>query len=357
MSGIDVRRVRGDAATRRLFLDARRMIRHGPALAQAPDELSGTPGPVGEAVLRRHLPAPGPWEGFVALADGVPRGRVVACVPELDRETAGQVEPEARQPAAFLGLFECVPDRGVAQALIDAARAWVAATAGLPAVILATVDFSTWYGHRLRISPHATDCPGEPDHPDWYRGLLEANGFEPRHQYLTTVMDDPAAAMQPWERQARRWSQRGYRIRDADLSGRPTADLRVVHQIALSAFARQPAFTPLAWAPFQRLYAPYSRAASDARLRLIEAPDGAVAGFALVHTVEGHAWLKSLAVTPGLQGLGLGAALAWDAYDIMLASGATSVGNCLMLEGNQAHRLERGAGREAARYALFAREA
>ncbi|ATB33843.1 N-acetyltransferase [Melittangium boletus] len=111
----------------------------------------------------------GEVEFFLARRDGQVVGRIAAVnnprYNEFQKTNVG-----------FFGLFECVNDAGVAQALFEAAAHWLRAR-GFTSV-LGPMSYSTNHEVGLLIDGFGTPPSIMTTYnPRWYPALLEANGF------------------------------------------------------------------------------------------------------------------------------------------------------------------------------------
>lgn len=113
---------------------------------------------------------------FLAWRDGRPVGRIAACVPR---------HPNA--PATF-GFLRCARDGVALGALLDAARAFVAARGGRE--MLGPLSFTI--NHEVGAQLGDFDRPPMlrmPRTPPWLPGMLEAAGLEPAKDVLACTLD------------------------------------------------------------------------------------------------------------------------------------------------------------------------
>jgi hypothetical protein len=123
----------------------------------------------------------GRLQPFVAWRGAEPVGRVVAAVNDRLIEKEGQA-------IALFGYFECIDDRDVAQALIEAVRGWVRSqfpapdpeSDSAPIILRGPIDLST-HNRCLTLIDGFEDPPlvMMPYNPSYYPALLEAVGFTP----------------------------------------------------------------------------------------------------------------------------------------------------------------------------------
>jgi len=106
---------------------------------------------------------------FLAMADGQPVGRVLASDDPNYNAAHGT-------NTGCFGMFECIDDPGVAQALLDAAAGWLAARGRTQ--IMGPIDYSTNYACGLLIEGFETPPRVLMNHnPLYYVRLLENWGL------------------------------------------------------------------------------------------------------------------------------------------------------------------------------------
>jgi GNAT superfamily N-acetyltransferase len=123
--------------------------------------------------------------------------------------------------------------------------------------------------------------PGEPHNPAGYAGVLAAAGFAPAATYVTQLGAPRGAGDAAGARRAVRAA--GYRVEPLD-GAAWAAMLPALHQAADEIFGGNLAYTPLPYAAFAAAYgAPVARRLCPRTSVVAWAPDGALAGFALVY--------------------------------------------------------------------------
>lgn len=120
-------------------------------------------------------------QAFVAIAEGVPVGRVVM-----------QIDPRfPEKMVCQFGFFSCVHDSRVAHQLTLAMTAW-ARRLGMRCID-GPIDINIFLGYRTQSSGFATvPFTGEPRSPAHHRALLEESGFSPIHLYRSFDFDRSA---------------------------------------------------------------------------------------------------------------------------------------------------------------------
>lgn len=231
--------------------------------------------PEDEGALRAAFGAGNPW--FAA-------GRAVTlCVPGRARLAAFHADGcrvDGRE-AAFFGYWEHRGAPGATRALLGEAAAWARELGA--EVLYGPVDFSTFGRYRLRLTaePGAVTMPGEPHNPPGYAAVLEAAGFAPARRYVTHLGAPRALGGKAAARRAVLGA--GYAIEPLD-GARWTAMLPALHRAVDEIFGANFAYTPVPYAAFAAAYgAPVARRLCPRTSVVAWAPDGALAGFALVY--------------------------------------------------------------------------
>lgn len=141
---------------------------------------------------------------FVARVQGEIVGRIMASYdPYLPTVEGARV--------GCFGLFECLDDQTVADALFARADQWFAEH-GI-GIARGPIDFSMNYACGLLVD--GFDTPPRVmmnHHPPYYRRLIEQAGFEQAKDAYAWWFDDPHDMIAHWSERAQRLAQR-YRIR------------------------------------------------------------------------------------------------------------------------------------------------
>jgi hypothetical protein len=281
---------------------------------------------------------------------GAVLGRVAAF---LNRDSPTANDPEL--PTGGLGFFECVNDQAAANALFDAARAWLAAR-GMQAM-----DGPINFGERDRFwGLLINGFDQEPNygmfwHPPYYQQLFEDYGFQLYFKQYTCARDVAAPLHERFGRTARAFAaQPDYRFehaRKADPEGM-ARDFQHVYNLA---WANHSGVAPMPLAK-ARLLVRQMRPVLDERLLWFAYHhDESVAFFIslpelnqiLKHVGPRLHWLGKLrfvwerwryqrrqpkkmfgviyGVVPGQQGRGVDAALLVHAQQALLAAGYTHI--------------------------------
>ena len=185
--------------------------------------------------------------------------------------------------AGFFGFFECEPDEEAAQALFDAAHAWLRDRGATSA--LGPVNLSTHEEVGLLVdgfdAPPTVLTPYNP--PRYVRHVTDA-GYRPERDYLAfrwTPSSRPSGAVERLTRQAsgHRGAAGRVRVRAANPS-RWEDEVHTLHALYNGAFDGLWGFVPMTWEEFSARASEF-RAFYKPELVLIAEVDGEPAGFGL----------------------------------------------------------------------------
>lgn len=355
---IELRELPREDAGRRAA--GRRTDAHDGAAASAdgaplPEDLwveagGGAASTAGEAPLRAEA------RRLVALRDGRPVART-AFGARAGFSGAPGVTGYVGWYAAAAG-----EDEAGAAVLREAAARLLAQ--GAPRVV-GPLDGSTWHRYRVTLAREREVDDGapflsEPRNPPQWADHFAAAGFRPLLEYETRRVTTPAAAP-PLVARREALSERGVTIRPFSLD-RYEADLHALYDLSVQAFAENAFYLPISLDEFRALYAPLRPLLDPALVRLAEDAAGALVGYvfafpdALAAPASPRIVLKTLAVSPAVRGLGLGAVLVDDIHATAAARGA-SVLHALMQVANASRSIsERSESELFRRYLLYGLE-
>jgi GNAT superfamily N-acetyltransferase len=297
---------------------------------------------------------------FLAERSGKAVGRIAAVVNRRYNEFHGD-------KIGFFGLFECVDDQAVADALLDAASAWLKER-GME-VMRGPFNLST---NDELVSPgfliDGFDTPPTfmmGHNPPYYGALMEGAGLTKAKDlvaYWLPHNNPPETLVKGVERAARR---EGWRIRSVELK-HFKAEIARIQEIYNSAWARNWGFVPFTDAEFEKMAKDFRPVVDPDLVVIAETTAGEPIGFLLVlpdlnrairHLPSGRlfpfglvkflwhkrkikvARLLTLGLKPAYQDLGIGAALYLRAFVVGRDKGYTSAEGSWILEDN--HRMRR----------------
>ena len=209
---------------------------------------------------------------FLALRAGAAVGRILVSDDPNFNKTHGT-------NLGCFGLFESVDDPPVAQALLDAAAAWLRAKGRT--AILGPIDYSLNYPCGLLVE--GFDTPPRimmNHHPPYYGALLESCGLAKTKDLYGWWFADPYDMVSRWQRRAEWLSRRGritvrpFRKRDFE------ADVERAQDVYCSAYQDNWGFVRLTDAEFRYLARQLARIAVPELVLLAEA-DGKPVGFSI----------------------------------------------------------------------------
>ncbi|HEX6748467.1 MAG TPA: GNAT family N-acetyltransferase [Longimicrobium sp.] len=301
---------------------------------------------------------------FVAERGGKLVGRIAAIHNRRANEFQGDT-------TGFFGLFECIDDQSVADALLDRAASWLQAR-GLTSMQgpfnLSTND--ELYSGGVLIDGFDTAPAFMLGHnPPYYRGLMERAGLEKAKDlvaYWLPHNDPPRRLIEGIDRVAKR---EGWRIRTVDMKDFKNEVARVM-EVYNSAWERNWGFIPMTDAEFEAMAKEF-RPVVDPHLVLIaETLEGEPLGFLLALPDFNRAikplksgrlfpfgifrflWAKrkirtarvlTLGMKPGFQRSGIGAALYLKVFQMGARYGYDNADCSWILEDNgpMRHALEK----------------
>jgi len=138
---------------------------------------------------------------FLATRDGVPLGRILVSDDPLYNE-------QHQSNAGCFGMFECIDDREMAHALLDAAAGWLRARGR--SAILGPIDYSINYPCGLLIDGFETPPRIMMNHqPRYYEPLLDSWGLTKAKDFYAWWFTDPLDLVAKWKPRADRLAKRG----------------------------------------------------------------------------------------------------------------------------------------------------
>lgn len=324
-----------------------------------PDERDGAPA-WRDAVAARYSPGcrfyrnPDRHRHFAAVR----RGRVIGHVSAFRNPDLRDVDG---QPVGALGLFECVDERRVAQALLESAADWLRRQGGTDRA-WGPIDFDIWSSYRFKRSGfgHGT-FTGEPHNKPYYPSLFEESGFTVRRTWRSVALRGRDALEEVIARPAgrhRRAVAAGCRFRPLD--GRDGRDLRGLHSLVTRSYRRFLGFTPIDPADFDSAFAGALFSMDSRFVTLAEDPEGALAGFAIAFPdasgPEGRRIVfHTIGVTPEAirKRHSLGSALACHVVRTVLAARFDTLLAALVAEDSPIWGILGSRGRQESEYVLY----
>jgi len=226
------------------------------------------------------------------------------------------------------------------------------------------MDGNTWRSYRLVVE-HNSEPPFflEPDNPDDWPAHFTENGFSVFAEYFSTINPDLSRPQPDLSRITERIQQRGIHIRPFNPDDFDQ-ELCRIYDVSLAGFARNFLYTPIDLIEFMSAYQPI-RPYIRPELVLIAEHDKQAIGFLFalpdlfqarrgepVNTVI----VKTIAVRPDYQMLGLGNLLVARAEQIACELGYKRAIHALMHRANDSRKIsQRHETRQIRRYALFSR--
>lgn len=265
--------------------------------------------------------------------------------------------------SGLVGHFEA-EDADVAAALLGEAQTVLAAR-GVQRV-LAPINGSTWGRYRLALPGRegAVHEPspflGEPVNPVTYPAWFEAAGFAIAARYESRVDESPHEAAPDARELAVRVARAGIRVRTLDPSNF-TAELRVLFDLSLAAFADNLYYAPITWEEFRAQFVKLREILRPELVLIAENAAGQPVAFQFAYpdplgAAAGapRAIVKTVATLPEARGRGLAGHMLDLLRDRASGLGARSVIHALMHVANfSMHMSSRHHSRVFRRYALY----
>jgi GNAT superfamily N-acetyltransferase len=321
---------------------------------------------------------PRPWAEFAAVPspagpsmDAMAGARPDLCLLVRDGEGRAQARCSLwvdstplldGQRTALIGHYAAT-DRGAAARLLEEAAARAAAAGahlGPVRALIGPMDGNTWRAYRL-----VTDGFGappfllEPVTPPEWADDFEAAGFEPLARYHSALEDPIRADGSPAALAEQHLRTLGLQVVPMPLD-QPEATLQFIWRLSLEAFAGNFLYTPISWEEFLALYRPVLPLIDPRLLLLCTDSQGTPAGFLfalpdLLRSEPDTVIVKTFAVLPGLQGKGVGSALAELVRDAARRAGYRRMIHALFHVENRSGRISAHTGKPLREYTLFLR--
>jgi GNAT superfamily N-acetyltransferase len=216
--------------------------------------------------------------------------------------------------SGLVGHYEAL-DRDAGVALLEAACRELGAAGAVR--VLGPINGTTWARYRLALPAQSGDLTfdppyfaSEPRNPFDYPGHFGAAGFHVVAHYESRMDDLSTDALDAGDVAARVLGA-GFSVRPIDLDAFG-AELDVLFELSLEAFARNPYYSPIEAREFHAMYEPLRRYMDGEFVQVVLDPERRPCGylFAFADPVAagvGHARLiaKTVAVAPRVRGLGL----------------------------------------------------
>ncbi len=256
-------------------------------------------------------------------------------------------DPDGR-PVARIGRFSAVSRQAGAALLAQVCDTLAAEGAKR---VVGPMNGSTWFRYRLADAPLSqTGFPGEPPfEPHMSEAFAEA-GFTLCERYVSVATD-----RRPTPGQADVAAAAAGVALTSVAPDTFDAALDDIWAVASAAFVKAPYFQPLRRAAFDTLYAP-ARLAVGAGATALAHMNSAPVGFMFAFPWGDTLVAKTLAVAPGYEGGGVGAALTLRALEDAARLGLSRTVFATMHADNLSAQWSGERGAVIARYALFGRD-
>ncbi len=261
---------------------------------------------------------------------------------------------------ACIGHYEAADTDAADELLSEACRILATKDATLA---VGPMDGSTWRRYRL-VTVRGDEPPFflEPDNPDSYPTHFESAGFTPLARYYSTLNDDLGKNVSLAGEMQQRLQNAGIRIRQLD-AGAFQAELSRIYDISVAGFSNNFLYSAISHDQFVAMYAKTEQFVRP-ELVLFAEQCGTPVGFIfalpdMLRMQRGQAAdtviLKSMAVIPELNGLGIGAWLLAQVSQNAGKLGFKRAIHALMHENNRSRTMSSRYGHEIRQYTLYSR--
>lgn len=189
---------------------------------------------------------------FLAIQDHKVVGRVSAFINR-------DLQNDKGEPVGTIGFFECVPDKAVAQDLLDTSLSWLLENDQIRE-IWGPLNFDIWHGYRFMTKGFGRSAfPGEPYQPPYYPEIFLEYGFTPRQRWFSLEYN----AISSLQYFYNLWIQRYHGL---VAQGYCFAHLQMDHfreelgrwyKLLMPSFRNFFGFTPITEAEFTEIFLPY----------------------------------------------------------------------------------------------------
>ena len=214
---------------------------------------------------------------FAALRDGDTIGHVSAFVTPRMRDPQGI-------RVGCVGLFECVEEYDVAEALLSKAVEWLRTRGGVER-IWGPVNFDIWHGYRFKR--RGFECGtflGEPYNRPYYPDFFERFGFTVRRSWSSVELRGRSTIENVVAKAESRYQdllRRGYRFGRFD--DRDPNHMRTLYALVTRSYEGFLGYTPLEFSDFDRIFGPYMRVIDSRFACFVYNPENEAVGFSIAY--------------------------------------------------------------------------
>jgi len=296
---------------------------------------------------------------------------------------AGILNPKLQEgapPIGLVGFFESENDQEAADAVLNAACAWL--TKLECTVARGPINRDTWHRYRIMTKGHREQpIMLEPYNKDYYAHLFVKAGWVVACDYFSTINMNIKSVLDLHKKYLVFAKRKKCTFRKIDFN-KFEQELEVIYKISLQAFEDNYCFAPISLDEFLEIYAPSKHFVDPELVHIGIAPSGNDAGFAFGYPEYSAAlasmggstgwfsklqfWIntrrkptifnyKTVCVTNEARRTGMASALSALLYESAMAQGYKISRHCLMKNDNVSRRFDEGSGVTYKEYALFER--
>ena len=174
-------------------------------------------------------------------------------------------------------------------------------------LIYGPMNFSTWFQHRLRVNPESDSrvFKFEPYHPPQYVGYFEQLGYKSCGLWNTAGIKDPTEYLSHISKAKQKLVDGGWKFTPFSEIDFDKELVPKLFELSLKTFSTNFLYEPIDYASFSGLYG-HMKSSPDMKHSIAAySPEGKFAAFCLGLLEQDHLFIKSAAVSPDFQSLGL----------------------------------------------------
>lgn len=312
----------------------------------------------------------GTIKNFLIIKNSTVLGRISAIVNKKTMESGNQI--------GYLGFFESISDYSVTEELIRIASEYLKKQ-GIRKVY-APVNFSTWHKYRF-MTKGFNQSPFflEPYNPPYYPDFFTRFGFKKAMGYVSNVLANYEEQITYTDKKLQKFLGSGYSVKNIDLSHLHD-ELKILYEISKKGFKDAWGYTETTFSEFLTLYDGLQKIIDPDFVIFAYNPEKKPVGFVFclpnyavaVRKMDGKKNLvaklrflrskrktkefiiKSLAVTPEAQGVGVGSVLMGLVQKAAHGKGYSTIIHALMRADNVVIRkISEKGGKVFKEYAVY----
>lgn len=219
--------------------------------------------------------------------------------------------------------------------------------------VFGPMDFNSWFKYRFKSQSNSGAAmvthPWEPATPQIHVDAFRQTGFKEDIKFSSfnfevsdnLIWDAYISRLHKDHEQA---MARGLSIREINWQMNIADDLRAIFEISTMAFAQNPMFEPIPFEIFLSITEASARATNANGSRICFSKDGQPVGFLFAFNLNDMIVLKTIAVVPGFQSIGIANAMTYELCQFCRISNIRKSVGALIRQGNTSERIGHGFG-------------